>query len=117
MIQLAAAVAGAAGAVARYALGGWVQRRSGTRFPFGTAAVNLTGAFALGLVAGGLENGSFPHSLAAAFLGGFTTFSTWMIETLGLGRRHGGRLPALANIGVLVVLGVAAAWAGYRLAS
>lgn len=117
MIQLVAIVAGAAGAVARYTGGGWVQRRTGARLPFGTAAVNVAGALCLGVVAGALQAGSVAYALAAGFLGGFTTFSTWMVETLELGRSPSQRLAALANLTLLLALGVVAAAAGYRVAS
>lgn len=117
MIQVVAILAGAVDAVARYTAGGWVQRRTGPRFPSGTAAVNLAGALCLGVAAGALDPGSGAHALAAGFLGGFTTFSTWMVETLPLGRRSSERLLALANLTLLLALGVAVAAAGYRVAS
>jgi CrcB protein len=78
-------VAGSLGAVARYLVSGWVQGRTIATFPTGTLMVNLTGAFLLGLIVG---NGHLDSALAeagAGFLGGFTTFSTWMVETLRLG--------------------------------
>jgi CrcB protein len=117
LIPLVAIVAGAFGAVARYTAGGWTQRRSGARFPSGTAAVNLAGALGLGLAAGALDPNSLAYALAAGFCGGFTTFSTWMVETLALGRRPSERLLAIANFTLLFVLGVAAAALGYRVAS
>lgn len=117
MTAMAAILAGAAGAVARYAGGGWVQRRTGARFPFGTAAVNLAGALCLGVAAGALDAGSVAFALAAGFLGGFTTFSTWMVETLAFGGSRSERLLALANLALLLALGVALAAAGYRVAS
>lgn len=117
MIQVVAIIAGATGAVARYSGSGWVQHRAGARFPFGTALVNLVGAFALGLVAASLEPDSLPFALAGGFLGGFTTFSTWMVETLRLGRRGGERWLGAANLLGLLALGVGAAAAGYRLAA
>jgi len=82
MILLIASATGALGAIMRYLVSGWVQEATGTDFPAGTATVNLVGSFLLGLVVG---NGSVDSALtltAVGFLGGFTTFSTWMIETI-----------------------------------
>jgi fluoride exporter len=77
-------LAGSVGAVCRYLVSGSVQTRHRSDFPIGTLTVNLAGSFGLGLVVG---YGALESTLTMAlvgFLGGFTTFSTWMIETLGL---------------------------------
>lgn len=110
MMFLAVSVAGSLGAVARYLLTGVVQQKSSSDFPIGTMAVNLSGAFVLGLVAGAGDLGSYPWVLAAGFLGGFTTFSTWMVETLGLGLHS---VRALLNLAVSLVGGVVLAALGY----
>lgn len=115
MSPFAAIVAGGVGALARYAVTAWVQRGAGARFPAGTAAVNLAGSFAFGVAAGALEFGTIGFALAAGFLGGFTTFSTWMVETLRLAQRGAGRVLALANLTVLLSIGVAVAALGYRI--
>ena len=74
-------VLAALGALARFVLGGAIQRRSTALFPFGTLAVNTSGAFALGVLAGAGASG-WPLRLAgAALLGSFTTFSTWLFES------------------------------------
>jgi fluoride exporter len=82
-------IAGALGAIARYGLEGVVSRRSGSAFPWGTFIVNVSGAFALGLVFTVLtERFMFApwvrSTLTIGFLGAYTTFSTLSLETLRL---------------------------------
>jgi len=84
-------------------------------FPFGTLTVNVTGAALLGFL-GGLALGKDAALLAGtAFVGAYTTFSTWMLETQRLGEERQLR-PAVANIVVSVGLGLAAALLGQWLA-
>lgn len=112
MTLVVLSLAGSVGAVARYAVSGWVQERFRSDFPLGTMAVNLVGAFALGLVAGldGLDSG--PLLAVAGFLGGFTTFSTWMVETIRLGPWSA---RAAWNLSLSLFGGVAVAALGYIL--
>lgn len=112
MSLLLASIAGSAGAVCRYLVSGWVQRGSTSGLPVGTLTVNVLGAFGLGLVVGAGSLESMAAIVFAGFFGGFTTFSTWMVETVRLG------LPgrqAMVNIVASVVVGVAAAAVGYTL--
>lgn len=108
------------GAILRYLLGGWVQRLAPMAgFPTGTLAVNVLGCLAIGLVAGLVElrHGLGPGLrlfLLVGLLGGFTTFSSFAWETLDLARASA-LTPALANVALQVVLGLAAAWAGLAL--
>jgi CrcB protein len=113
MIVLAT-VAGAVGALTRYLLGGYVQQQTRSDLPVGTFAVNMIGAFLLGLVVG-LDNlVSTLTMTAAGFLGGFTTFSTWMFETVSLGVAPL-RPRALLNLALTLIGGLAVAAAGYSL--
>ena len=108
------AVLGAAGALARIALDGAVTRRSGARFPLGTLAVNLSGAFLLGLLSGAGVGGDALLLAGGGALGSFTTFSTWMLESERLGEE--GLLPALwLNLGASLALGLAAVALGRAL--
>ncbi len=111
---LLATFAGAVGALSRYLLSGFVQEHSNSDLPVGTLAVNLTGAFLLGLVVGVDQLQSAATLTAAGFLGGFTTFSTWMIETVRLGIPPL-RTRAILNLAVTLIAGVALAAAGYSL--
>lgn len=113
-------VGGALGSVLRYAMQGWVQRFAGGAFPFGTMAVNVVGCFLLGLLAGFLAGPQLVREeyrvgLMVGVLGGFTTFSTFGLESFNL--IAGGELRlALLNIALSCGVGLAAVWIGYRLA-
>lgn len=113
-LLLAVGALGGLGATARFLLDGAVSRRAGRAFPYGTLAVNLLGAFVLGVVVGAAVHGDAYRLAAVGFLGAFTTFSTWALESHRLG--EDGRLGlGAANFVVSLVLGVALAWAGREL--
>jgi CrcB protein len=82
VILVAIAAAGALGAYARFRVGGEVARRHPGTFPWGTFVVNLTGAFVLGGLTGAHVTGDALLICGTGFLGGYTTFSTWMVETI-----------------------------------
>lgn len=113
---MVAAVAGSVGALTRYGLSGVVQRRTASSLPLGTAAVNLIGAFLFGMILGA-GDASLWSTAAAGFTGGLTTFSTWMVETVGLGVVPRPSRQAVINLTVLAALGVAFAALGYQLTS
>lgn len=107
-------VLSAAGAMLRFLVDGAVGRRLGGGMPVGTAVVNLTGALLLGILAGAAAGRGVSLLLGAAFLGSYTTFSTWMFETLALA--EDGRMRAAAgNVAVQTALGVAVAAAGWAI--
>jgi CrcB protein len=105
---------GGVGALGRYWLDAAVSARSGGHFPFGTLAVNLTGAFALGVLSGAVLGTDALRLAGTGLLGAYTTFSTWVLESHRLGEdgeaRHG-----IANMLTSLVLGLGVAWAGSRL--
>lgn len=108
-VWAAVALLGGLGALARFALDALVAARLGGGFPFGTLAVNASGAFILGLLVGVSVDGHARLLAATALLGSYTTFSTWMLESHRLGA--GGRPAALVGNVVLsgaVGLGAAA---------
>ena len=88
MILVLIALGGAAGSVARYLLGGAIQRSSHATFPFGTLAVNVIGCIAVGLLwrafMGDPREQQLRAALVVGFCGGFTTFSTFSIEAVAL---------------------------------
>jgi CrcB protein len=104
---------GGAGAIARLLLDGAVSERVGGRFPWGTLAVNVSGAFVLGIVAGVAEGDAY-RLLATGLLGAYTTFSTWMLESHRLGEDGRLRLGA-ANFALSLAVGVTAVWIGRQL--
>ncbi|CAN5625875.1 hypothetical protein BH10ACT2_BH10ACT2_20580 [soil metagenome] len=107
------ALAGATGALARYAIWLAVGARS---FPWPTLAINLSGSLLLAFVLTfGTERGWSPSvtvPLAIGFLGAYTTFSTFSYETFALVRNHRAALAAI-YVAVSVAGGILAALAGY----
>jgi CrcB protein len=78
---IAVALLGGAAAMARFAIDAAVTARSDHPFPLGILAVNLTGALALGLVAGVALEGEALIVVAGGGIGSFTTFSTWILDS------------------------------------
>jgi len=108
-------LAGGAGAVLRFLVDLAVARRAAGSFPFGTLAVNISGAALLGLL-GGLALNRHAALLAdTAFIGSYTTFSTWMLETQRLSEERQVR-DAVANVVASIVFGIAAALFGQWIA-
>jgi CrcB protein len=113
-LVLGIGVLGGLGAIGRFLLDGAVSRRLGGAFPWGTLAVNLSGAFALGILVGAALSGDASRLLGTGLLGAYTTFSTWALESHRLGEDGRPGLGAL-NFALSLVLGVAVAWAGREL--
>ncbi|MGB9185330.1 MAG: fluoride efflux transporter CrcB [Solirubrobacteraceae bacterium] len=114
VVVLGIGLVGGVGAIARFVLDGALTARFGRAFPFGTLAVNLSGAFALGVVVGAALDQDAYRLIGTGLIGAFTTFSTWALESHRLGEDGELRLGVL-NFAVSLVLGVAAAWAGRHL--
>jgi CrcB protein len=122
-IYLWIAAGSAIGGISRYWLSGIVARAFGETFPWGTLIVNVTGSLAIGIIAaltapdGRLFIGSTARlALMAGFLGGYTTFSSFSLQTLSL-LQDGEWALAGANIALSVIVCIAAVWAGYALAT
>jgi CrcB protein len=111
LVWAGVAVLGGLGALARWGLDGLVSARWGRQFPLGTLAVNLTGAFLLGLLVGAGIQGRALLLAGTATLGSYTTFSTWMFESHRLGE-DGERRLAVANLVINLAVGLVAALAG-----
>jgi fluoride exporter len=121
MRLLTIAVGGAAGALCRYFVTGWVQGLATGPFPVGTLFVNFSGCFVFGALAA-IFTWTAPASdpyrvlLLVGFLGAYTTFSTFSWDTLAL--FDDGRLDlALLNVGASNLLCLTGVWLGHRLAS
>ena len=104
------ALAAGVGAVLRYLTDRAVPPH---HFPRGTIVVNTVGSFLLGLVIG-VVTGELEEVLSVGVLGGYTTLSTFAVETMALAER-GRRGAALLNVGLTAVLGLGAAAAGLAL--
>ncbi len=107
-LVLAIAAGGALGAVSRHFVAGAVTKLAGTGFPLGTLTVNIVGSLALGLLVTLLAHkiDVLPHVrsfLAVGFLGSFTTFSAYSMETMLLIQRGDWTGAALYSVGSLVV--------------
>ena len=117
---LAVLVGGFAGAIARQEGFSAIQDRTRTRFPVGILAVNLSGAFVLGLLFGLGVASTWPHWIATGvqtgFIGAYTTYSTWAVDSLTLAR-GGARRLAMINLAGSMLAGVLLAWAGVSLGS
>ena len=115
MIAFALIVGSGVGALARFEVGAAVRARHPGTFPWGTAVVNLLGAALLGALAGMADRGALSADvltvLGTGFCGGFTTFSTWMVESVRLGNGEGRSRASmlLLNVGGMFVAGVLAA--------
>lgn len=120
MTLLYVALGGAAGAIARYGLGGWVQGLAGFSFPWGTFVVNVLGSLLIGFSVRYLEVLRLAPDMRAlvmiGLLGAFTTFSTFTFEMVTLLEDGAwGRAGAYA-LGSLL-LGLMAVYLGMTLAS
>jgi CrcB protein len=105
-------VFGALGAVARFRLDAAVSARMPATFPLGTLTVNLTGSFALGVIGGTALTHRLALVLGTGFMGGYTTFSTWMVESVRLG--EGGDVASLLrNLWLSMLAGLACGAAGF----
>jgi fluoride exporter len=111
MIWLGVILAGGVGAVLRFLVDGAVARRAGKSFPFGTLAVNISGAVLLSFIGALALDRNAALIAGTAFVGSYTTFSTWMLETQRLGEERQVR-NAAANIVASIVLGIGAALFG-----
>ena len=104
-------VIGGLGSVARFMVDRTVARRTARSFPFGTLTVNISGAVLLGFITGLTLSHQAALLAGTAFVGAYTTFSTWMLESQRLAEERQLGIAA-ANIVVSVLLGVAAVLLG-----
>lgn len=114
------ALGGALGAVSRYSLAHLAINLFGKGFPFGTLIANFVGSLLMGILFGLVESGSLlPQTkiaLGVGFLGAFTTFATFSIDTVLL-LQQGDWFKALANVLLNVILSLGAAAFGLWLVS
>jgi len=116
------ALGSALGGVGRYWLSGVIARRFGEAFPLGTLVVNATGSFVIGFIASLtrpegrlLMSASGRQFLMVGICGGYTTFSSFSLQTLNLAR-EGEWFYAGANVVASVLLCLLAVWLGHVLA-
>jgi CrcB protein len=114
------AIAGALGALARYGLGGLIANRYPSAFPWETLVINVSGSFVLGLLFVVLTERFMAHpalraSLMVGFVGAYTTFSTFSLETFRL-IEDGSIGFALLNVFASIAAGLLAVYLGVILA-
>jgi fluoride exporter len=107
---------GCLGSILRFWLGSYIGGRLGTRFPYGTFVINVTGSFLIGMVLTILAektqwSPNWRYLIPIGFIGGYTTFSTFEYETLRL-VEDGQMVTAMLNVVGSVVVGFAGVWAG-----
>ena len=111
-------IGGFFGAICRFALGEWIHTNNG--FPFGTFIINLIGCFILGWFLTYVSQNKrirpeFTLIIGTGFIGSFTTFSTFSVETLNL-FQNGLIFTAILYVLASTVLGIGLAYAGHNLA-
>jgi CrcB protein len=104
------------GSIARFWVGSYIGNRLGMRFPFGTVAINISGSFLIGLIVTLIAqrahwNANWSFLIPIGFIGAYTTFSTFELETLRT-FQEGETLLAFLNVILSVVLGFVAVWLG-----
>jgi len=122
MTWILVGIGGAVGSMARHGLNHIIhQRNLASTFPLGIFVINIAGSGAIGVLAGLLASGRLALSpdartfLIVGILGGFTTFSSFSLDTLAL-MRSGQSAAAMLNVAGQVGLSLIAVWAGFRLA-
>ena len=113
-VWIGVAMLGGCGALARFGLTLLVADRLHPHLPLGTMAVNVSGAFLLGLLAGASLDGDARLLLGVGAIGSYTTFSTWMLETQRIDAA-GKRQIAVINVVLSIALGLAAVVLGRAL--
>ena len=113
---LAIGIGGAIGSLLRFWMSTWVHSFAGRGFPYGTLTVNVLGCLVMGVLFVVLterlsDNVVLRAGLLIGVLGGFTTFSSFSIETFNL-IEQGAHLKALANMALSLVLCVGGTWLG-----
>ena len=118
MLWIVVAAGGAVGSIARHGVNLAFAHVFGRPVPYATATVNLIGSACIGLLAGLIASGRVTMSanirafVFVGVLGGFTTFSSFMLDTLAL-THAGERALAMSNVAGQTALGLIAVYAGY----
>jgi CrcB protein len=116
-------VGGGLGSLARWGVSGWIAKGFGETFPWGTVLVNVSGSFVIGLFATltgpegrWLAPATFRQFFMLGICGGYTTFSSFSLQTLSLAE-EGQWFRAGANVILSVILCLAGVWLGHLLAA
>lgn len=107
-------IGGSIGSLTRYGLALWAGNRFKGLFPWGTFVANALGAFLLGILQGSSVEAAWMLFFGTGILGGLTTFSTWMLESIRL-IEEGEHVTALMNLTGSAAMGLTLFWWGYSL--
>lgn len=110
------AAGGFFGAMARYGMSRWIGKRNSTLFPLGTLVINLLGSFLLGMIIGSEWGDPFSLLFGTGFLGAFTTFSTFKLESVQLGMNKEWRMFAV-YLGISYTMGIILGFLGFAIGS
>ena len=111
---LLVATGGFFGAITRFAISNWFKERNKTSFPIATFLINITGAFLLGYIIGKGITTSWQLLLGTGFMGAFTTFSTFKLESIQLFNRKNYRV-LLLYLSATYIIGITFAFLGMKL--
>jgi fluoride exporter len=116
MKYLMVGIGGAFGSVLRFWMGSYIGGRFGSRFPYGTFVINVTGSFLIGMILAIMAektqwSDNWRYLVPIGFIGGYTTFSAFEYETFRL-FQDGQILTAGFNVALSVVVGFVGVWAG-----
>jgi fluoride exporter len=109
-------IGGAIGSALRFWLGSYLGGRLGSRFPYGTFVVNISGSFLIGMILTVMAektqwSGNWRYLIPIGFIGGYTTFSAFEYETFRL-FQDGQMVTAALNVALSVIVGFFGVWAG-----
>lgn len=110
------AIGGFFGAMSRFGLSNWIKGRYPSTFPLATFIVNLVGSFLLGLIFGANLENTWRLLLGTGFMGAFTTFSTFKLESIQLHANRNWKVLTL-YLGFSYTLGILLAFIGIKLGS
>ncbi|WP_107841536.1 fluoride efflux transporter CrcB [Metasolibacillus meyeri] len=110
------AIGGFFGAISRFAISNWVKAHVKTNLPLATFAINLVGSFLLGVCIGIGPSSSIQLLVGTGFLGAFTTFSTFSVESVKLYESRG-LLAAVTYLCLSCLFGILLAFAGWWVSS
>ncbi|WP_242143937.1 MULTISPECIES: fluoride efflux transporter CrcB [unclassified Bacillus cereus group] len=113
---LLVAIGGFFGAITRFYISNWFKKRNKTSFPLATFLINITGAFLLGFIVGKGIDKSWQLLLGTGFMGAFTTFSTFKLESIQLftNKKCG---TGFLYIGATYIIGIILACIGIKIGS
>jgi fluoride exporter len=116
MKYLMVGIGGALGSVLRFGMGSYIGGRFGSRFPYGTFVINISGSFLIGMVITIMAektqwSDNWRYLIPIGFIGGYTTFSAFEYETFRL-FQDGQILTAGLNVVLSVIVGFVGVWAG-----